>query len=46
MIIRGGREMVPSGNSRLLAGDQVTVFIAGDAPQACALVQMQAKSLE
>ena len=44
MINRGGREIVPSGGSRLQAGDHVTVFVAGDAPQACALVQTQAKS--
>ena len=46
MINRAGREMVPSGGSRLQAGDHVTVFITGDAPQACALVQAQAKSVE
>lgn len=46
MINRGGREMVPSGGSRLQAGDHVTVFVTGDAPQACILVQAQAKSLE
>ena len=46
MINRGGRETVPSGGSRLLAGDHVTVFVSGDAPQACALVQAQAKAVE
>jgi CIC family chloride channel protein len=45
MINRGGQETVPSGSSRLLAGDHVTVFLAGDAPEACVLVQSQAKSV-
>jgi len=44
MITRGGREMVPSGGTRLMGGDHVTVFVTGDAPQACALVQTQARS--
>ena len=46
MLNRGGREMVPSGGTRLLAGDHVTFFITGDAPQACAQVQTQAKSVD
>jgi CIC family chloride channel protein len=46
MVNRGGREMVPAGDTCLFAGDHVTVFVAGDAPQACALVQAQAKSIE
>lgn len=46
MINRGGREIVPAGATALQAGDHVTVFVAGDAPQACALVQAQAKSSE
>jgi Trk K+ transport system NAD-binding subunit len=46
MINRGGREMVPAGGTRLQAGDHVTVFVTGDAPQACALVQAQAKAIE
>ena len=44
MVTRGGQEIVPSGDTRLQAGDHVTFFITGDAPQACALVQGQAKS--
>ncbi len=44
MITRAGREIVPSGGSRLQAGDHVTVFVTGDAPQACALATGLAKA--
>ena len=46
MVNRGGREMVPSGGTRLQAGDHVTVFVTGDTPQACALVTSQAKAVD
>ncbi len=46
MIKRGGREMVPAGGTRLKAGDHITVFITGDAPESCTLVQKQAKLVE
>jgi CIC family chloride channel protein len=44
LVTRAGQELVPSSTTRLQAGDQTTLFIAGDAPEACALVQNLARA--
>ena len=38
-INRAGAEVVPSPDTRLAHGDQLTVIISGDEPTACAIVQ-------
>jgi len=38
-VRRGWRDIVPSGNTRLRAGDRLTAIVAGDAPEACLILR-------
>ena len=43
LIVRGDREIFPTDDTRLLAGDHLTFFVKGDAPESCARLQAKAK---
>ena len=45
LIRRGGREIVPGGETRLRPGDQLQVVVAGDISHACALIREAARSV-
>lgn len=44
LIVRGGREIFPAEHTRLLAGDLLTFFVRGDAPQTCTILQAKARA--
>ena len=44
LIVRAGRDIFPSERTRLQAGDHVTFFVKGDAPDSCALLTEAARS--
>jgi CIC family chloride channel protein len=44
LIVRGGREIFPSYNTRLQSGDHLTFFVKGDSPKSCALLQTKARA--
>lgn len=44
LVKRGSREIIPAGNTRLRAGDQLSVVVAGDASQACLHLQALARA--
>jgi CIC family chloride channel protein len=45
LIRRGGREIVPGGETRLRPGDQLQVVVAGDISHACALIREAARAV-
>lgn len=44
LIVRAGREIFPTAETRLVAGDHLTFFVKGDAPESCAVLQAKAKA--